>query len=118
MKFGYYLLQVPSMLLFFVLMGIVSLIGIALTNLFKQHLPITVRRAHNEVAGYIFATVGGLYSLLLGFVVFLVWGAFNEAQSNANREGSIARGLYRDIRFLPGLGKDRSGGTCLYQIRG
>lgn len=53
------------------------------------------------MVGYIFAILGSFYGLLLGFVVFLVWDSLNDAQTNANREGSIARGLYRDIKYYP-----------------
>lgn len=101
MPFSYYLLQVPSMLLLFILVVFFSTLSIAATWLFKKYVKFTAGRSHNEFVGYIFGSVGGLYGLLLGFVVFLVWDAFNGAQTNANREGSLAKGLYRDIKYYP-----------------
>ena len=101
MKLTYELLQIPYLLLLALLVVVFSALSMLITWLIKRHAAITARRAHNEVVGYIFATVGGLYGLLLGFVVFLVWGAYNTSQSDANREGSLARGLYRDIHYFP-----------------
>lgn len=49
----------------------------------------------------IFSIVGGLYGLLLAFVVFLVWDQFNESQRNADVEGSIAKALFRNINYYP-----------------
>jgi len=101
MKFTYFLLQLPP----FVLLGIIilffSVLGYAGTRLVRRFFKLTILRAHNEIVGYVFAVVGGFYGLLMGFVVFLVWDTMNTAQNNANREGSLARALYRDIRYFP-----------------
>ena len=45
--------------------------------------------------------IASFYALLLGFVVFVVWGQLNAIQSNVSIEGSSAMGLYRDIKFYP-----------------
>jgi hypothetical protein len=67
----------------------------------RKFIRIKVLRSHNEVTGNIFACAGGLYSLLLAFVVFLVWDGFNDACSHADMEFSVAKGLYRDIQYYP-----------------
>lgn len=101
MKFSYYLLQLPPLLLFVYTLVFFAAGGFISTWLFRKYVKFGVRRSHNEAVGYIFAVLGGFYGLLMGFVVFLVWNTSNEAQNNANREGSLARALYRDIRYFP-----------------
>jgi hypothetical protein len=95
------MLQLPPFLLLIAIVVLFAAIGVAGTYCFRKYVPLRPLRAHNEVVGYIFATLGGFYGLLLGFVVFLVWDSLNSAQSNNSREGSIARALYRDIKYYP-----------------
>ncbi|MBC7892404.1 MAG: DUF4239 domain-containing protein [Sphingobacteriaceae bacterium] len=101
MSVSHYLLKVPHVLLFFAITTLFAGLSVLGTMLFKKYSHLRVHRTHSEVVGEVFSTVGGLYGLLLGFVVFLVWDSADQAQSNANREGSLARGLYRDIRYHP-----------------
>ncbi|GAB3640087.1 bestrophin-like domain [Spirosoma arcticum] len=105
MPTAYYLLQMPPVLLLFLLIGLFIGISTGSTLLFRRYVRLTTRHAENQGVGDVFALVGGLYALLLGFVVFLVWDSFNEAQTNADREGSLARGLYRTIRYYPDSAK-------------
>jgi hypothetical protein len=58
-----------------------------------------------EKAGDYFALLGGIYGLLLGFVVVLSWGSYNDTQTNASKEESLALSLYREIRYFPDSGK-------------
>lgn len=101
MDLSYSMLKLQPQILLLLLILICSVPGGFATVLFKKYIKIKVLRSHNEVIGYIFAAVGGFYALLLGFVVFLVWSSFSDAQTNANREGSMAKVLYRDIKYFP-----------------
>ena len=101
MSITYYLLQIPP-LLFFVMMLLfgASIAGLS-TFLFRKYIRIRILRSHNEVTGSLFMAIASFYALLLGFVIFVVWGQLNETQSNVSIEGSSAMGLYRDIKFYP-----------------
>jgi hypothetical protein len=101
MNFIHFILELPPFLLLAAIVVLFSSTGIACTYVFRRYVHLRPLRSHNELIGYIFATVGGFYGLLLGFVVFLVWDALNGAQTNSSQEGSIARALYRDIRYYP-----------------
>lgn len=101
MNFTYTILQFPPALLLAICAILFALIGAGGTYLFRKYVKLNYLRAHNEVVGYVFAILGGFYGLLLGFVVFFVWDSLNQAQNNANREGGLARGLYRDIKYYP-----------------
>ena len=101
MAFSYYLLQFPPFLLFLSIIifgGIITGVG---TYLFRNFGRIKVLKSHNEVTGFLFTAIASFYSLLLGFVVFVVWSQLNDTQSNVSQEGSSAFGLYRDIKFYP-----------------
>jgi len=95
----YYLLQMPPFVLLLVIFIVFGGGGVAGVYLFRKYIKINYKRAHNEAVGYTFAILGGFYGLLLGFVVFFVWDSMKEGHNNADREGSLAKGLYRDIRY-------------------
>jgi hypothetical protein len=75
--------------------------------------PVCVRRyvtlekltAHNEIAGFKFATVGVLYAVLLGFAIIVVWEKFSAAEADVVQEAGAAATVYR---LSPGLG-DKTG---------
>jgi uncharacterized membrane protein YraQ (UPF0718 family) len=56
---------------------------------FVQRLvPATLRRQHNDVAGFIYAVLGVVYAVLLGLMVVAVWEEWNAATNAADREAS------------------------------
>jgi hypothetical protein len=101
MSLSFALLRIPPVLLLLLMLLIFGIAGAITTYLFRKYVRVKILRAHNEVTGNIFACAGGLYSLLLAFVVFLVWDGFNDASSHADMEFSVAKGLYRDIQYYP-----------------
>lgn len=101
MAISYYLLQIPPVLLF-ILMIIFGTITTGLaTSLFRKYNRVTILKSHNEVTGFLFLVIGSFYALLLSFVVLVVWDQLNETRANASKEGSSAMGLYRDIKYYP-----------------
>lgn len=101
MAISYYLLQIPPVYLFIVMiLGGALLSGIA-TYLFRKYVRLKILRSHNEVTGFLFLAIASFYALLLSFVVLIVWDQLNETRGNASKEGSSAMGLYRDIKFYP-----------------
>ncbi|HEY8916156.1 MAG TPA: hypothetical protein VIM87_06935 [Chitinophaga sp.] len=101
MQLSYTLLSVPPLLLLVLMIVFFAVTGGGSTYLFRKYIRMRVLQSHNEVTGNIFSCAGGLYSLLLAFVVFLVWDGFNDAAQHANMEFSVAKGLYRDIQYYP-----------------
>ncbi|WP_158800348.1 DUF4239 domain-containing protein [Pedobacter sp. L105] len=101
MDFTYFMLQIPPSLLLVIILLLFAAIGSIGTYCFRKYVVFRPLRSHNEVVGYIFATLGGFYGLLLGFVVFFVWDSLNGAQKDASQEASSAKALYRDIRYYP-----------------
>jgi hypothetical protein len=46
----------------------------------QRLVPVTVRREHNDVAGFIYAVLGVIYAVLLALVVIAVWEQFDRAR--------------------------------------
>jgi len=105
MDVSYHLLQMRPFVLLTAIVFTFGLMGGLGTYFFRKYTRLKYKDGHNEVVGYIFGILGGFYGLLLGFVVFFVWDTLNQAQNNTNQEGSLARGLYRDIKYFPDTDK-------------
>jgi hypothetical protein len=101
MAITYYLVQLQPLVLFLLCLVVGGLFAGLGTYLFRKFVRIKVLRSHNEVTGFLFLAIASFYGLLLGFVIFIVWGQLNETHSNISKEGSSAMGLYREIKCYP-----------------
>ena len=52
----------------------------------------------NDVAGFIYAVIGVLYAVLLGFTAIIVWERFEEAQTNVEKEANELGDLFRNAQ--------------------
>ena len=91
----------PPILLFLLTLFVGGLIGGMGTYMFRKYINIKVLRSHNEVTGFLFLALASFYSLLLSFIIFMVWNQYNDTRGNVSKEGSSAMGLYRDIKYYP-----------------
>jgi len=72
-------------------------IGIALLMLgiVRRLVPSERLKPHNEVSGFVYAAIGVIYAVILGFVVVTVWQDYQEAKAAAHAEANAARDLHR-----------------------
>jgi hypothetical protein len=85
-----------------VIIFVACMAGIALAlSVVQRFVPHHRREGQNEVAGFIFAGVGVLYAVLLGFVVISVWGNVGAAQQTTFNEADSLAGVYWISRSLP-----------------
>ncbi|CAN5915880.1 hypothetical protein BH11MYX3_BH11MYX3_46200 [soil metagenome] len=78
--------------------SIVSAIGLLM---FRAVAPIdTLRPASGELGNYL-QTVGGIYAVLLAFVVFVVWNQYDQARGHIDRESTALIDLHRTASGLP-----------------
>jgi hypothetical protein len=56
---------------------------------------------HNEVSGFVYAVIGVIYAIILGFAVITVWEHYNDSQSNAHSEANAVANIYRIASGLP-----------------
>lgn len=79
------------------------LVLVIIPTLIAASGPILLRRwygyerlaSNNEIAGFKFATVGVVYSVMVAFAVIVVWEKFNDAELTVVQEGGAAATLYR-----------------------
>jgi hypothetical protein len=76
----------------------VSVAGLILFRWFAP--PETLRAASSELGNYL-QTLGGIYAVLLAFIVVIVWNQFNEARGLIEREASALVDLHRTASGLP-----------------
>ena len=79
----------------------VSALSIGGLVVVRQLVPLETLRASNDSVGNYLQTVGGIYAVLLAFVVFVVWGQFNEAREYVEREATALVDLHRTASGLP-----------------
>jgi len=76
---------------------------VVLPTIVAMCAPILLRRrigyerlaSNNEIAGFKFATVGVIYSVLVAFAVVVVWEKFNDAEIAVVQEAGASATLYR-----------------------
>ncbi len=56
---------------------------------------------HYEVSGFVYAAIGVIYAVLVGFAVITVWEEIRDAEANAIHEANAAADLYRLAGGLP-----------------
>lgn len=75
-----------------------SLLGLIAT---REFVPFEVLARASDALGTYLQTVGGIYAVLLAFVVYVVWGQFNDARSLVQREAAALVDLHRTVCGLP-----------------
>lgn len=65
----------------------------------------SLKDAGDAVGNYL-QTVGGIYAVLLAFIVFVVWGQFNDSRSFVEREATALVDLHRTASGLPTATRD------------
>jgi Ca2+/H+ antiporter len=95
------LLGLPTFLLLAIMLVFFAVLSLFITYFFHKYIRVKVMNAHNELTGYAFSVVAGFYALVLAFVVFQALDEFNGVQRDADIEGSLAKSLYRQIKYYP-----------------
>jgi hypothetical protein len=95
------LYALPAWLLFLLIVG--GSVALAWGGTVLLHLRTTAPtdEKHNEVAGFIFATVGVLYAVLLAFTVIIVWEQYLSAESAVSQEAAALITVARDASSFP-----------------
>src|SRR5579863_9114789 len=77
------------------LVSVLGLIGC------RALIPQDQLRASSDSLGNYLQTVGGIYAVLLAFVVYVVWGQYNDARGFVAREATAVVDLHRTATGLP-----------------
>jgi len=69
--------------------------------LVQRLVPASVRKEHNEVAGFIYAALGVIYAVLLALVVIAVWEEFGRARVTVESEANALAEIFWLAHELP-----------------
>ena len=81
----------------------VSVLGLFV---FRSLAPLDDLRATSGELGNYLQTVGGIYAVLLAFVVYVVWNQFDQARGHIDREATALVDLHRTASGLPVASRD------------
>jgi hypothetical protein len=79
----------------------VSMLAVVGLIAFRAIVPVDELRASTDAVGNYLQTLGGIYAVLLAFVVFVVWGQYNDARGYVDREATAIVDLQRTASGLP-----------------
>jgi hypothetical protein len=83
------------------IVGGITFVAVAGALLVRRWVTVEVLERHNEVAGFIYAVIGVLYAVLLGFTAIIVWERFDQAQVVVEKEANELGDLFRDAQTFP-----------------
>ena len=69
--------------------------------LVQRLVPASVRKEHNEVAGFIYAALGVIYAVLLALVVIAVWEEYGRARVTVESEANALAEIFWLAHQLP-----------------
>lgn len=94
------LMTFPSAAICAVMMLIAIAFGIGGVLMVHRFVDRSKLKSHHDIAGPLFATLGVIYAVLLGFVTVIVWQQFDNAGMAAAREANYYADIYRDMNGL------------------
>jgi hypothetical protein len=78
-----------------------SLAAVVGLTLVQRLVPATLRKEHNDVAGFIYAVLGVIYAVLLALVVIAVWEEFGRARVTVEAEANALAEIFWLAHRLP-----------------
>ena len=98
-RVGRWLFALRSLVTVILVASSLSLVGLGVV---RRCVSQAWLRESNDVVGNYLQTLGSIYAVLLAFVVYVVWGQFNEARALVDREANEVLDLYRTVEALHG----------------
>lgn len=95
------LVSIPAWLFCFLMIALYVGISVTALLIIRKLYPHYKCKLHNDIAGFIFATLGVIYAVLLAFVVVITWQDFDKAENITISEANFIAALYRDATPLP-----------------
>lgn len=93
--------SLPTWVLGVLVVGLAATVS-GLGLLVVHHVvPTEVRRAHNDIAGYVSNSAAFVYAVLLAFLAVGVWEDYGKAQLTVQREAAAASDVFRAAEGYP-----------------
>jgi hypothetical protein len=87
-----------------VVSGLLALGGMLLV---RRSVELSSLESHREYAGFIYATIGVMYGVLMSFVTIVVWQAYSQAQQTVESEVESASVMYHLAEGFSDSSRDR-----------
>jgi hypothetical protein len=91
--------------LFLIALGVAGSLGFL--ALLYRIWPAEERRAHNDLIGWQITVLGTTYAVVIGFMLYAVWTAFEVAEGNAEAEANCLVNVVRSAQGLPDVQRQR-----------
>jgi len=85
----------------------IVLLALAGMVIVRRSVEVSTLETHNDVAGFIYAVLGVVYAVVLGFVVIVVWEQFNAADQHIHQEAAAIVGVSRLAGSFPEPDRER-----------
>jgi hypothetical protein len=83
------------------IVGAACLAAVGGLALVQRLVPATIRKEHNDVAGFIYAVLGVIYAVLLALVVIAVWEEYGRARVTVESEANALAEIFWLAHRLP-----------------
>jgi hypothetical protein len=97
----YLLIHVPTFLLGFLIVFFYVFSTIIGLVIIRKFYPYKRCKNHNDIAGFIFATLGVIYAVTLAFIVVITWEQFDKANEITSSEANCIASLYQNTMPFP-----------------
>jgi hypothetical protein len=97
----YLLIKIPTSLLGFLIIFFYVFSAIIGLVIIRKIYPYKRCKDHNDIAGFIFATLGVIYAVILAFTVVVTWEQFDKADDITGREANCIASLNQDTMAFP-----------------
>jgi hypothetical protein len=95
------MLDQPAWVNGLMIVGASMLVAALVTQLIRRRVRAPSGESHNEVAGFIFATVGVLDAVLLTIMIFALWEGYGAAEPAAAQEAATILATARYATTVP-----------------
>jgi hypothetical protein len=101
MPLSAWLLMIPQWFSLLLVTAFFTGFGVGLVLLTRKLFHHSILKHNNEMAGFMYGTLGGVYGIVLAFVVVVVFQQFNAASATSENEAMQVYALYRDLSMYP-----------------
>jgi Protein of unknown function (DUF4239) len=90
--------HIPTWAIATLMLGGLPLLAVLGCALIRRRVPSLADGENNEVAGVVVSVMGGIYGIVLAFVIVVLWEQLQSAQSVVAHEGTALSQIIRDSR--------------------
>ena len=98
--------HVPTWAIVMFMLAGVPLLAVLGCLLIRRRVPTLADGENNEVAGVVLSVMGGIYGIVLAFVIVVLWEQYQSAQTVVAHEATALSQIVRDSRAFSASARD------------